>query len=105
MEYQETESYKESETAITILAKFASAISSTHKYADDEPELWHSIVEMLVWSLKSQSGGDSKLVPMDTFEFTKLVTSLSRRRETNLELWSLLAKELVKQMNTKKLSV
>ena len=94
MEYQETEAYTKSETAITVLAKFAQAICSTHKYSNEEPELWQSIVEMLVWSLKAQSSGESKLIPMDTLEFTKLVTSLSRRRETSLELWSLLAKEM-----------
>lgn len=41
---------------------------------------------------------------MDPFEFCRLVACLSRRRETDPELWQLIAKVLVTLMNTKKMS-
>ena len=40
---------------------------------------------------------------MNTLDFVRLTTSLSRRREADPELWVLLSKVLVTLMNTKKL--
>ena len=42
---------------------------------------------------------------MNPIEFTRLVNSLSRRREDDAEVWALIAKVLVTLMNTKKMRV
>eukprot|EP00353_Schmidingerella_taraikaensis_P011428 CAMPEP_0185567574 /NCGR_PEP_ID=MMETSP0434-20130131/806_1 /TAXON_ID=626734 ORGANISM="Favella taraikaensis, Strain Fe Narragansett Bay" /NCGR_SAMPLE_ID=MMETSP0434 /ASSEMBLY_ACC=CAM_ASM_000379 /LENGTH=227 /DNA_ID=CAMNT_0028181833 /DNA_START=952 /DNA_END=1634 /DNA_ORIENTATION=- len=89
--------------AVSIAAKFAIAVASVHKYQNDETELWGCITEMLKWALKSQVGA-SNLIPMDPFEFCRLVANLSRRRESDHELWGMIAKVLVTLMNTKKLT-
>ena len=79
-------------------------MAAVHKYPDEESELWACLIEMLKWSLNVQNS-PSKLIPMDSFEFSRLIFSLSLRRESDLELWGLLAKVLVTLMNTKKLGV
>lgn len=94
----------EGEMPTAISAKLAIAVASVHRYANDEKELWSTIVEMLKWSLKQQDSGASNLIPMDPFEFCRLVANLSRRRESDPEVWQLIAKVLVTLMNTKKLS-
>ena len=88
-------------TAISV--KFAIATAAVHRYKTDEPELWTTLVSMLKWSLKQQDGS-SNLIPMDPYEFCRLVANLSRRRESDPELWQIIAKVLVTLMNTKKLS-
>jgi len=80
IEYWETGVFKEKEQAIAIATKLTIAVASVCKYAEDEPELWGSLVEMLNWSLNEQVD-DSKLIPMSTYEFVLLVTCLSRRHE------------------------
>lgn len=42
---------------------------------------------------------------MDRADFSKLLMSLNKRRETDIELWGLLAKVMVNLMNTKSLGV
>ena len=42
----------EGEMPTAISAKLAIAVASVHRYANDEKELWSTIVEMLKWSLK-----------------------------------------------------
>jgi len=103
-EYCESGKFKETEQAVTIAAKLTIAVASVNKYAESEPELWSSLVEMLNWSLNEQVG-DSKLISMGTYEFVGLVLCLSRRRENNAQLWGHLAKVLVTLMNTKKLGL
>lgn len=80
IEYWETGVFKEKEHAIAIATKLTIAVASVCKYAEDEPELWGCLVEMLNWSLNEQVD-DSKLIPMSTYEFVLLVTCLSRRHE------------------------
>jgi hypothetical protein len=103
-EYCESGAFKKKDQAVIISARLAIAVASVNKYAEDEPELWSKLVEMLNWSLSEQVG-ESKLIPMGMHEFLSLVLCLSRRRESDAQLWGHLAKVLVTAMNTKKLGL
>jgi len=104
LEAWSSEEFKTKEAAVSIATKLAIATAAVHKYPTSEPELWGCIVEMLKWSLNAQSG-ESKLIPMNTFEFTRLIACLGQRQENDPELWGLLARVLVTLMNLKKLSI
>ncbi len=94
----------EMENVVSTSVKLAIAVASVQKYPNDDEELWQCVLGMLKKSLQSQVS-DSKLLPMDPIEFSRLVSCLSRRRETDAELWALVVKVLVTLMNTKKLAV
>ena len=95
--------FLEKETASQISTKLAIAFGNVYRYKSDDQELWDCIIEMLQGSLSAKDG-PSKLIPMDAHEFVTLTSSLSRSREDNVQLWGLLAKVLVTQMNTKKIN-
>lgn len=96
--------FAEKKNALVTASKLVTAIGNVQKYKEDDPALWHTALQMLKWGLKSQEG-EAKLIPMNPFEFSTLVQSLSRQREVDVELWTLLAKVLVTLMNTKKLEL
>lgn len=95
----ETGQFQRENKPLDIATKLAIMIPMADKYGDGEPELWACIIEMLNWSLEQQAS-TSKLIPMKHFEFVPLVLALSRRRETNAQLWGHLSKVLVTLMNT-----
>ena len=55
---------------------------------------------MLKWALKARDS-DSNIIPMQSFDFVRSTSALKRRKEGDAELWLLLSKVLVTQLNTR----
>lgn len=102
MDSWESGDFAQKANGVQIATSLAIAVSVNYKYQNQETELWSCVTSMLKSSLRAQQAQTNKAV-MDSFDFSRLVGGLSVRLETDPELWAMISKELVSQMNKKSL--